>query len=137
MFTINVTFGLNYGYLGRSDPGQPTILDLLGPWPLRVVYLLAALTVSYRDFRYVIPFGIQALMYASPIIYPVQLVPERYQWLLGINPMAGLIDAYRSVLLGKPWNLSLLAVSAASTVFCLVIGIIYFRSTERRFADIA
>jgi hypothetical integral membrane protein (TIGR02206 family) len=41
MFTINVTFGLNYGYLGRSDPGQPTILDLLGPWPLRVVYMMA------------------------------------------------------------------------------------------------
>ena len=60
---------------------------------------LAALTVTYRDFRYVVPFLIQSWMYISPVIYPVSVVPAQWQWLLALNPMAGIIDAYRSVLI--------------------------------------
>jgi lipopolysaccharide transport system permease protein len=104
---------------------------------LGVVYLLSALTVTYRDFRYIIPVMIQLLMYLSPVVYPVKLVPEKYQWLLGINPMAGLIDGFRSSILGKPWNFPTLLTSVASTFLILLIGGIYFRNTERRFADIA
>lgn len=109
-----------------------TILAALG-----AVYFLSALTVAYRDFRYVIPVMIQTLMYLSPVIYPVKIVPEQYQWLLGLNPMAGIIDAYRSAILGKPWNLPVLATSIVSTFVILLIGALYFRKTERRFADIA
>ena len=98
---------------------------------------LAALTVSYRDFRYVVPFMVQALMYLSPVVYPVSLIPSQYHWLLAINPMAGIIDAYRSAILGKPWNLTTLAVSGSITIVLLVFGMFYFRKTERRFADIA
>jgi len=99
--------------------------------------LLAALTVSYRDFRYVVPFMMQALMYLSPVVYPVSLIPSKYHWLLAINPMAGIIDAFRSAILGKPWNLTTLAVSGGVTLLLLVFGMFYFRKTERRFADIA
>lgn len=98
---------------------------------------LAAITVTYRDFRYVIPFMIQAWMYLSPVIYPVSMVPERWQWLLAVNPLVGIIDGFRSALLGVPWNLQNLAVSAVSASALLVYGLFYFRKTERRFADIA
>lgn len=100
-------------------------------------YMLAALTVSYRDFRFVIPFMLQAMMYISPVVYPVSMVPERYQWLLALNPMAGIIDAYRSAILGKPWNLTTLAVSAIVSAGLFTFGLFYFRRTERVFADIA
>ena len=99
--------------------------------------MLAALTVAYRDFRYVVPFMIQAMMYVSPVIYPVSIVPERYHWVLALNPMAGIIDGYRSAILGKPWNLTTLGVSTAVTLALLTFSMFYFRKTERRFADIA
>ena len=110
-----------------------TIMAALG-----LSLLLAALTVAYRDFRYVVPFLMQALMYMSPVVYPVELVPARYQWLLALNPMAGIIDGYRTAMLGgRPWNFTVLGVSAATTVLLFVFGLFYFRKTERRFADIA
>jgi lipopolysaccharide transport system permease protein len=104
---------------------------------LGVVYFLSALTVTYRDFRYVIPFAVQALMYASPIVYPAKLVPQEYQWILGLNPISGIIDAYRSSLLGRSWNMHLLTTSAILSIMIFALGAVYFRSTERRFADIA
>jgi lipopolysaccharide transport system permease protein len=104
---------------------------------LGVVYLLSALTVTYRDFRHIVPVLVQALMYLSPVVYPVQLFPARYQWLLGLNPLSGFIDGFRSAVLGKPWNFPTLLTSVASTFAFLLVGAMYFRATERRFADIA
>jgi lipopolysaccharide transport system permease protein len=100
-------------------------------------YSLAALTVLYRDFRYVIPFMIQALMYASPVIYPIRMLPEKYQVVFSLNPMCGVIESYRSCILGEPWHFSSLAISVASGLALLAFGLFYFRRTERRFADIA
>lgn len=100
-------------------------------------YLLASLVVSYRDFRFVIPFMLQAMMYVSPVVYPVSMIPARYQWMLALNPMAGLIDGYRSSILGKPWNFTALGVSAFVSVILFVFGLFNFRRTERMFADIA
>lgn len=99
--------------------------------------MLAALTVSYRDFKFVIPFMVQAWMYVSPVVYPVTLVPAKYRWLLGLNPMAGIIGGYRAAILGTPWDLQSLGTSAVVTVVVFVFGLFYFRKTERRFADIA
>jgi lipopolysaccharide transport system permease protein len=104
---------------------------------LGLVYFLSALTVSYRDFRYVVPIAIQVLMYASPIIYPVNIFPARYKWIVALNPIVGIIDGYRSAILGKPWDLHVLGTSILSTFICLFVGLWYFRRTERRFADIA
>ena len=98
---------------------------------------LAALIVTYRDFRYVIPFMVQSWMYISPVIYPVTSVPQDWQWLLALNPMTGIIDAFRSALFGRPWNFLTLTVSSASSIALLAYGMFYFRKTERRFADIA
>ena len=77
----------------------PLLVALTAAASLGVGLLLAALTVTYRDFRYVVPFLIQSWMYLSPVIYPVSMVPEKWQPLLALNPMAGIIDAFRSALL--------------------------------------
>jgi lipopolysaccharide transport system permease protein len=115
----------------------PVLILLTVMATLGFSFLLAALTVNYRDFRFVIPFMLQAMMYISPVIYPVSMVPARWQWLLAINPMAGIIDAYRSAILGRPWNFTTLSISTATTLILFVWGMFYFKKTERRFADIA
>lgn len=115
----------------------PLLVLLTMTASLGVSFVLAALTVAYRDFRYVVPFMVQALMYLSPVVYPVSIVPPKYHWILAINPMAGIIDGYRSAILGRPWNLTTLGVSTASACIIFLFGMYYFRRTERRFADIA
>ncbi len=108
-----------------------TITATLGPG-----YFLSALTVKYRDVRYTVPFLMQIMMYTSPVIYPVSIF-GRWQWLLAMNPMCGLIDAYRSVILGTSWNPVTLAIGMPINVAMFVFGVFYFRKTERLFADIA
>jgi lipopolysaccharide transport system permease protein len=134
-------YGAVLAYYGVLPPVQallvPVLMALTVAAAAGIVFFLSALTVTYRDFRYVVPFAVQAMMYVSPIVYPVKLFPEQYRWILGINPMAGLIDAYRSAILRKPWDLELLMVSSISLLLCVIVGLVYFRRTERRFADIA
>ena len=100
-------------------------------------YFLSALIVQYRDFRYVLPFLIQILMYLSPVIYPASMLSRRFQSILALNPMVGIIEGFRSAILGTPWNKPALAISLAMTLAILVVGMFYFRRVERRFADIA
>jgi lipopolysaccharide transport system permease protein len=99
--------------------------------------ILAAVTLTYRDFRYVIPFLVQAMMYLSAVVFPMSKVPENWQPIAAINPIFGLIDAYRTILLGTPWHPTILAISLAVTAGLLTLGLYYFKRTERRFADIA
>jgi lipopolysaccharide transport system permease protein len=97
---------------------------------------LSALNVEYRDIRYVIPFLIQLWLFASPVIYPSSIVPERYQWLMALNPMAGVIKAFRASLLGStPVDWGSLSISAGVIALLLVSGLYYFRRMERTFAD--
>lgn len=103
---------------------------------LGVGTLLSALTVAYRDFRYVVPFLLQLWMFATPVVYPSSLVPERWHWLLFLNPMSGIIDAFRSVFLGRSFDLGSIAISFAVALLLFVCGIAYFEKVERRFADI-
>ncbi len=100
-------------------------------------YLLSALTVTYRDFRYVIPFALQAMMFLSPVIYPVTLVPSEYQWILALNPMAGIIEGYRWSILGQPIELLNFLISMVMALGLFTFGLFYFKKMERRFADIA
>jgi lipopolysaccharide transport system permease protein len=102
-----------------------------------VGYLMSALTVEYRDFRYVIPFGIQIWFYASPVIYPLTVVPEQYRWILALNPMTASIEGFRSTVTGTPLDIRSLSISLLMAAFIFVIGLLYFSRVERRFADIA
>jgi lipopolysaccharide transport system permease protein len=98
---------------------------------------LSALNVKYRDVRQALPFFIQTLLFITPVIYPVSMVPERFQWLLYLNPMTGVITVMRSTLLHEgavDWGLVGISVMSAGTL--LIGGLIYFKRKEREFADI-
>ena len=100
--------------------------------------LLSALTVAYRDFRYVVPFMVQLWMFATPSIYMdvSEVVSPRWQALLPLNPAYGLILNFRAAVLNGPLDLYALAVSGAVSAVFLVVGCLYFRRVERTFADI-
>lgn len=100
--------------------------------------LLAAINVRFRDVRYALPFVIQTLFFLTPVIYPTSLVPERYHWLLSLNPMVGIIDTARAVLLHQdtvPLGELITALLIIIAVF--TFGLFFFRRTERIFADVA
>lgn len=99
---------------------------------------LAALNVKYRDFRYVIPFLIQVLMFMTPIIYPVTTPDiEWVRTLLLFNPMTGAIELIRSAVMQVPVNTTAVVIACFTSLFWLVVGISYFRRTEYYFADLA
>jgi len=98
---------------------------------------LSALTVEYRDFRFVVPFLLQLWMFATPVIYPVTVVPERFRWILALNPVGGLIEAFRAAALGsQAVSAGRLGASAAVAAAILLGGLYYFRRVERSFADV-
>ncbi len=99
---------------------------------------VAALNVKYRDFRYIVPFVVQFGLYASPVGFSSSIVPEKWRLLYSINPMVGVIDGFRWAILGGDtslyWPGFLLSFVLVS--FVLVTGAMYFRKTERTFADV-
>jgi lipopolysaccharide transport system permease protein len=98
---------------------------------------LSALNVRYRDVRHVVPFLIQIWLFLSPIAYPSSLVPAKWQWLYGLNPMAGVVEGFRWALLGTPAPKAPLMVASGCVVLCLLAGgLVYFRKTERTLADV-
>jgi homopolymeric O-antigen transport system permease protein len=98
---------------------------------------LATLHVRYRDIRATLPFLTQLWLFATPVVYPASLVPERWRPFLGVNPMAGVVEGFRWALLGTgPLSATLMAVSVASAAALLVSGLYYFRRMERSFADV-
>jgi lipopolysaccharide transport system permease protein len=98
---------------------------------------LSALNVQYRDVQYTIPFLTQFLLFATPIAYSTTLVPERYRFVYGLNPMAGVVEGFRWTLFGSASSLQpLTIVSVAVVLVLLLTGLVYFRRTERTFADI-
>jgi len=99
---------------------------------------IAALNVKYRDFRYIIPFVVQIGLYVSPVGFGSNIVPEQWRLLYSINPMVGVIDGFRWAILGG--NIQLywpgFLLSLTLVVVILVTGIVYFRKTEKTFADV-
>jgi lipopolysaccharide transport system permease protein len=116
-------------------------------WPLLVVPLallalglgafLAALNVKYRDVKYAIPFAIQLLLFITPIIYPSSVFPERFRWLLALNPLSGMVEAFRyAVSPAYPVHWNTVALSLVVTLVVVIVGVVYFKRTEKAFADI-
>lgn len=124
----------------------PTALGLLLFLPAVVItffaatgpgLFLAALNVKYRDIKQIMPFIIQTGLFLTPVIYPITSVPQRFQWLLYLNPMTGVINMMRSSLLGLGTiNWPLTGLSVLSTIVMFIIGLYYFKTKEREFADI-
>ncbi len=134
-----ILFGLMLYY------GVPFTASTLAVLPLIVLtvatalgagVLLSALNVAYRDFQYLVPFAVQIWFFATPVIYPVKIFPPHWQWLVCLNPMAGIVDAYRSAILGKPFAWDHLAVSIVVAAAVFVAGLFFFRRVESQFADV-
>lgn len=102
---------------------------------------LSALNVRYRDVNYLVPFLVQIWMYLTPVIYGSNLIPEQYRFLLALNPMTGVVEGFRWALLGGEIGgggvpAGLYTISILITVLVLISGAIFFRNTERTFADV-
>ena len=97
---------------------------------------LAAVTVTYRDFRYVIAYMIQIWMYLTPVIYPISFVPDSWRWLLYLNPMYAWINGIRASFLGQPLDQFGLMISLSLSISIFLIGMYYFHKAQKRFADI-
>lgn len=99
---------------------------------------MTALNVKYRDFRYIVAFVVQFGLYVSPVGFSSSIVPEQYRLLYSLNPMVGVIDGFRWAILGGESSIYLpgFLLSLSMIAFILIYGVIYFRRTERKFADI-
>jgi lipopolysaccharide transport system permease protein len=111
----------------------PLMVVLTTLLALGVGMLMSAINVKYRDVRYALPFMIQVWMFASPVIYAV---PERWRWLLALNPMTGIIEGFRAALFGQPLDALTLALSVAITIVLLVCSALVFTRMEKGFADV-
>lgn len=103
---------------------------------LGVGTLFSALTIAYRDFRHLLGFLSQVWLFVTPVAYPIEMVPERWQTLYALNPMVGMVVGFQRCITGEPIPWGLAAISLAVAVLILVVGVLYFRRIERRFADI-
>jgi lipopolysaccharide transport system permease protein len=101
-----------------------------------VATLLAALVVEYRDFRQVIPFVMQIWMFVSPVIFPMDVIPQKWRTLYALNPIVGVISGFRSALMGQAFCWFEITVSLLSAVAILLVALVYFSRVERRLADI-
>ena len=114
----------------------PLLVLIMGMLGLGLGMIISSLTTKYRDLRFLLQFGIQLAMYATPIIYPVSSVPEKYRWLIFSNPMTAIVETFRYGFLGSgALNIMTLIYSGAVSLFILVIGTIIFNRVERTFMD--
>lgn len=114
----------------------PAFMLLMFITTLGVGYWLSALNTEYRDVMYVVPFLVQFWMFITPVVYPSSMVPERFRWMLGLNPMSGVVEGLRWCMLGYgegPGPMLLISVLVAVIVF--LTGIVWFRYRERTFVD--
>ena len=137
-FVVLVGMTLFYGII----PGPEVVVIvplviLLVITTLAVALWLAALNVEYRDVRYVLPFLLQMWFFATPIAYPSSLLSEPWRTLMGLNPVAGVVEGFRWALLGtSPAPGPMLFVSSAAAIVMFLTGLFYFQRVEGRFADV-
>jgi lipopolysaccharide transport system permease protein len=98
--------------------------------------IVSSLTTKYRDLTQLVGFGVQLWMYATPVVYPSSIIPEKYQWLMALNPMAPIIEAFRYALLGVGTvDVGSIATSAVTTLVLLFVGVVLFSRIEKSFMD--
>jgi lipopolysaccharide transport system permease protein len=141
-FAIGLVVFLGMMPFYHLSPGKaillfPAFLLLAVATALSVGLWLSALNAIYRDVRYAVPFLIQLWMFVSPVAYPTALVPARWRWLYGLNPMAGVIEGFRWALTGRGQPPSLLLAAAAGAVLIVLMGgLAFFRRMEGTIADV-
>jgi len=139
-FGVLLLVMLGFGLLPRPEAiwMVPVVLLILSMTAMGAGSWLAALNVQYHDVRHLSPFLVQVWMYASPIVYSTTLVPDRYRWLYALNPLSSALSGFRAALLGTPAPaIGQVGLSLLSALLIFGAGILYFRRTERVFADVA
>ena len=126
-YRVQVTWGLLL---------LPCFVLLAAALALSVGMVASALTVRYRDLRHALPFLLQLWMFASPVLYPVHLVPERWRWAFAANPVTGVLEGFRASLTGTPFDWSLVAIPAAAAPVLFCVAYYIFRRLEDTFADV-
>lgn len=114
----------------------PFVILLLAMMGLGLGILVSSLTIKYRDLSYLIAFGVQLMMYATPVIYPLSLIPARFKFIAMLNPLSPVVEMFRYALLGRgTFSLEAILYSSAFAVVLLVVGILMFRRVENSFMD--
>ncbi|MEO6902169.1 MAG: ABC transporter permease [Bacteroidia bacterium] len=114
----------------------PFLLLLMAGYGLAFGIIISSLTTKYRDFKFLVGFGVQLLMYASPVVYPLSSVPEKYKWILLMNPMTSIIETFKYSFLGVgEYNPIYLLNSFVVLIIVLLISIILFNKVEKSFMD--
>ena len=141
-FALFIGFMLYFGLRGSSV--HPNLLMLLTPYLLALMaalglgagIIVSSLTIRYRDLQVLVGFGVQLLMYATPIVYPLSAIPPKYRWLVLMNPMTSVIETFRYAFLGNGiFNILYLFYSTGATLLILFLGILLFNHVEKTFMD--
>ncbi len=114
----------------------PVLIVLMALLGLGLGLIITAMTTKYRDLSFLVTFGVQLLMYVTTVIYPLSSAPQKYRWLIELNPMTGIIEAFRYAFLGKGEFTALsLGYSSIVTLVILILGVVIFNKTEKDFVD--
>ncbi len=114
----------------------PFLIIVMGFLGLAFGIIISSMTTKYRDLKFLVVFGVQLMMYASPIVYPLSTVPEKYKWLIVANPVTSIIEAFKYAFLGVgEFSWFYLSYSLAFTFVLLVFGLIVFHRVEKSFMD--
>jgi lipopolysaccharide transport system permease protein len=126
-----------YGIVpGTSLLAVPLMIALALVVSLGVGIAFAAVSVVFRDFRHIEPFIVQIWMFATPVIYPASMIPDKWRWLAYLNPMSGVVEAFRACWLALPLDWIGVAASWGVGTLMLLGAVLYFERVERRFADL-
>lgn len=131
LFAYKVVPGINLLYL-------PFLILILLLASLGTGMVLSAMAIQFRDVKHALTFMVQLLMYAAPVVYPASRVPEKFLVFYSLNPMVGVVEGFRSAILGThpmPWEMLVPGICTAVILF--IFGLFYFRKMERIFADVA
>jgi lipopolysaccharide transport system permease protein len=114
----------------------PVLIIMMGLLGLGLGIIFSSLTTKYRDLRFLLSFGIQLLMYATPVVYPLSLASEKYRWIIALNPFTAIIETFRFAFLGAgSFNATYFTYSFISTFVILMVGIVIFNKVEKSFMD--
>lgn len=115
----------------------PLLILMMGGMGLGLGMLVSAMTTKYRDLQYLVEFGVQLLMYATPVILPLSSIPERYQPFLYLNPMTGVLETFKYAFFSTgTFSWVLIGYSTVFTIVSLLVGILVFNYTEKNFMDV-
>jgi lipopolysaccharide transport system permease protein len=140
-FLLFVVVVVYYAYTGLIQPNwtvalTPLLVLMMAMLSLGLGMIFSALTTKYKDLVFLLTFGVQLLMYASPVVYGVSTVPAKWQWLMAYNPLTGLFEAFRYAYLGVgEWPMAAMGYTMAATSVIFLLGVFIFNKVEKSFMD--